>query len=90
MRAAGSDEFAVILQKDDYYSRNSLLAAFDLGADEINDAAEHPWERVSIAKGMAAFDPKKDLSVESVLQRADERMYADKSRYKKGGNLREA
>jgi PleD family two-component response regulator len=55
---------------------------FDIYAGEINAHAEEPWEEVRIAKGVAEFDPRKDISVESVLQRADEKMYADKKRYK--------
>ena len=78
----GGDEFTVILQKDDYQARDNLLTLFDAYADEINAQAQEPWEQVRIAKGIAAFDAKKDISVESVLQRADERMYEDKKRYK--------
>ena len=78
----GGDEFAVILQKDDYEARNDLLKRFDIYADQINEDAEQPWEEVHIAKGIAVYDPKKDISVESVLQRADTRMYADKKRSK--------
>ena len=78
----GGDEFAVILQKDDYHARNELMTLFDTYAHEINAAAAEPWEQAHIAKGIAAYSPKKDIGVESVLQRADERMYADKKRYK--------
>ena len=78
----GGDEFAVILQKDDYEARNDLLKRFDIYADQINEDAREPWEEVHIAKGIAVYDPKQDMSVESVLQRADERMYADKKRSK--------
>ena len=78
----GGDEFAVILQKDDYENRKDLLKRFDIYADQINADAEEPWEQAHIAKGMAVYDPKQDLSVESVLQRADERMYEDKKRAK--------
>ena len=78
----GGDEFAVILQKDDYENRKDLWKRFDIYADQINADAQEPWEQAHIAKGMAAYDPKQDLSVESVLQRADERMYEDKKRAK--------
>ncbi len=78
----GGDEFAVILQKDDYEARNDLLKRFDIYADQINEDAREPWEEVHIAKGIAVYDPKQDMSVEAVLQRADERMYTDKKRSK--------
>ena len=78
----GGDEFAVILQKDDYQARHELLRLFDKYSHEVNACAAQPWEQTHIAKGIAEYNPKKDLSVESVLQRADENMYADKKRSK--------
>ena len=78
----GGDEFAVILQKDDYQARHELLRLFDKYSHEVNARAAEPWEQTHIAKGMAEYSPKKDISVESVLQRADENMYADKKRSK--------
>ena len=78
----GGDEFAVILQKDDYQARHELLRLFDKYSHEVNARAAQPWEQTHIAKGMAEYSPKKDISVESVLQRADENMYADKKRSK--------
>ncbi|MBQ9492401.1 MAG: diguanylate cyclase [Oscillibacter sp.] len=78
----GGDEFAVILQKDDYYIRNDLLTRFDIYAQQINAEAAFPWEEAHIAKGMADYEPGKDIGVESVFQRADEAMYEDKKRCK--------
>lgn len=78
----GGDEFAVILQHDDYDDRKDLMTRFDVYTEQINLDATEPWEEVHIAKGMAVYDPQKDESVESVLQRADENMYTDKKRSK--------
>ena len=37
-----------------------------------------PWQRVSAAVGVAAYDGARDRSVEDVLKRADAAMYQDK------------
>ena len=34
-------------------------------ADEINAAAANPWDGISLAKGMAVFDPRADANVDS-------------------------
>ena len=78
----GGDEFTAVLQGEDFKNRDALLQEFDRQAAAINAAAEHPWERVGLAKGMAVYDPATDTSVESVLKRADERMYQDKALFK--------
>lgn len=78
----GGDEFAAVLQRDDFTRRDELLDAFDRRADEINAAAANPWDGISLAKGMAVFDPRADANVDSVLRRADARMYEEKNRYK--------
>lgn len=74
----GGDEFVALLQNKDYAARQELLDRFDTNTQEINAAADNPWERVDIAKGLAVFHPETDASVEEVLRRADGRMYEDK------------
>ncbi|MBQ8111204.1 MAG: diguanylate cyclase [Clostridia bacterium] len=74
----GGDEFAVLLQQSDYQRREQLMSAFDRMAGDVNAAAQHPWERVDISKGMAVYRPGQDENVEQVLSRADEIMYAQK------------
>ncbi len=76
----GGDEFAVILERHDYDNREKLLEDFDRMAEEINAKASEPWEKVSLAKGMAVFDPNTDQNAEQVLRRADEQMYLDKKK----------
>ena len=78
----GGDEFSVILQRSDYNNREELLKTFDACAEEHNATAEHPWQCINVAKGMAVYQPYADTSVEQVLHRADELMYEDKRRYK--------
>ena len=79
----GGDEFTVILQKEDYHSREVLFTHFARLAGETTARAENAWEEINIAKGMAAYDPLTDGSVENVLHRADELMYLDKQRMKR-------
>ena len=74
----GGDEFVVLLEREDFDWREELLATFDAKAAETNDAAEHPWERIDIAKGVASYRPGEDESAEQVLRRADTRMYENK------------
>ena len=74
----GGDEFGVLLQNQDYANRDRLLFDFDSLADQINSAAEHPWEKVDLSKGMAVFDPANHLSVNDVMDAADAQMYINK------------
>lgn len=78
----GGDEFIVILQSGAFHDREELMREFDREAERVNAAAKQPWERVSIAKGMAAFDPATDTTLDEVLARADAAMYEDKRRIK--------
>ena len=78
----GGDEFAAILQGDDYQNWEALFAQFDERAKECNAVTENPWEKINISKGIAVYDPKKDANAESVLERADDEMYREKVRMK--------
>ena len=74
----GGDEFGVLLQQQDYRNRERLLQSFDSKVEEINAAAENPWEKIDIARGIAVYQPDLDTDVESVMKRADELMYENK------------
>jgi diguanylate cyclase (GGDEF)-like protein len=74
----GGDEFAVILQNEDYDNREALIRQFEQSRAEISAAAEHPWERVNVSMGLAVFDPETDPSVIDVARRADKLMYENK------------
>lgn len=78
----GGDEFAVILHKEPYNDRETLLQDFEHQVEKVNAQAENPWERVSIAKGVACYDPAVDPNVEAVLKRADTLMYEEKRHIK--------
>ena len=83
----GGDEFAVILQNEDYRNRNALIRLLNDMSDEICASAENPWERTSVSMGIAEFNPLTDKSVDDVTRRADKRMYENK-RKRKAAQLR--
>lgn len=78
----GGDEFVAVLQNGDYENRENLMQTFNNRAAEINTFARNPWDRISLAKGLAIYDSQRDADVDSVLHRADELMYVDKKRMK--------
>ena len=78
----GGDEFAVILQNDDYQNKEELLSQFRKTREEICEAAENPWEQVNVTMGLAVYDPQIDTSVIDVARRADQRMYENKKNRK--------
>ena len=78
----GGDEFCVLAQFADYNTRDELLQYFDREAEARNAKAEHPWERIEVSKGMAAYRAGKDENTEQVFRRADEAMYQEKRRHK--------
>ena len=77
----GGDEFVALLRGDDLSRCEELLAELNAEIYRSLSAAD-PWERLSIAKGLAVFEAG-DLTPDDVFNRADKAMYADK-RYMKG------
>ena len=65
----GGDEFAVILRGSDYEEREALLRRLTPAED---------YNNVSIACGMAVFEPGSDPDLLSVCKRADAKMYENK------------
>ena len=79
----GGDEFIVILENDDYKERDTLIPAIrEVFRQNAVNTALPLWERVTAAVGFAVFDPKKDQSVDDVLQQADKNMYQHKKDFK--------
>ena len=81
----GGDEFVVVLRGHDYQNRTELLeqARRELRDDGSNPALQ-PWERCSVAIGMAVCRGGTDLHVEDILKRADQEMYLHKRQMKEG------
>ena len=80
----GGDEFVVILTGQDYENRDALLKEFERSAEAANRETENPWEKISLAKGVAVFDPDSDTGMDQILDRADRQMYEEKHRHKQG------
>ncbi|MBO7669555.1 MAG: EAL domain-containing protein [Oscillospiraceae bacterium] len=74
----GGDEFVVVLKGQDYRNRLSLHAALKKRVQENNRIGERPV----IASGLAEYEPGIDRRVVDVFNRADARMYEDKTELK--------
>ncbi|MBO7702818.1 MAG: transporter substrate-binding domain-containing protein [Solobacterium sp.] len=74
----GGDEFAVFLQNEDYENRDALIEAFRKEETEISRTAGNDWDQVSVATGIAVYDPQTDRDVNDVARRADQIMYENK------------
>lgn len=74
----GGDEFAVILQNDDFSNRDTLIKDFEAERRRICEFAENEWEKVHIAQGFVLYDPMQDASVSDTVRRADKEMYENK------------
>lgn len=80
----GGDEFAMILQNDDFRNREALIQSFREQSAAICASADSQWEQVRVALGVAVYDPERDTSVNDVVRRADQLMYENKRSRKEG------
>ena len=74
----GGDEFAVILQNEDFEAREELVRRFEESRKARCAEAENRWEEVHVAMGVAVYDPLIDHSVIDTVRRADKIMYLNK------------
>ena len=75
----GGDEFVVIIEKYDYRNSERLVNQFNSAIDEIkNDPYLAPGENITAAIGYAKYNSSVDNTVDNVLKRADNAMYARK------------
>ena len=78
----GGDEFIVILKNSDYEQRHVLIEqARQKFFETERDNTKEPWQRYSVAIGIAEFSEGE--SVEIVFKRADSDMYQNKQEMKK-------
>ncbi|SFG67762.1 sensor domain-containing diguanylate cyclase [Oribacterium sp. WCC10] len=80
----GGDEFAAILQKNEFKKRMELVSLFDAKCREIRDSDTEAWEKTNVARGLADYDPGEDESVNDVIRHADKNMYENKWQSKRG------
>ncbi|MBO4375564.1 MAG: GGDEF domain-containing protein [Lachnospiraceae bacterium] len=78
----GGDEFVSVLQGRDFDDREKLIADFREKLRIIKTSGAPPEEKVSVAFGMAVYDPSADDSIDAVIKRADEEMYINKRQSK--------
>lgn len=74
----GGDEFAVILENEDFENRDRLMEQFSRARDRICEDVENEWEQVNVAVGLAVYDHNIDTAVIDVARRADQAMYENK------------
>ena len=72
----GGDEFAVLLQGEDFKNRDSLIKALKEQV-KANIGTSSP----TVACGMAVFIPDKDKTASAVFNRADAAMYRNKKQF---------
>ena len=81
----GGDEFAVIVTGDDYTNRKSLLETLKTESEINGRLRTGPV----VAYGLAKYNPRVDGSFQEVFNRADGRMYANKTELKSGSIMEE-
>ena len=74
----GGDEFVVVLREQDYEMRDSLMAGLKQQVEENLRAGDGPV----VACGLSEYQPGVDQKTSDVFNRADSRMYLDKTRLK--------
>ncbi len=79
----GGDEFAVILKNNDYKYYRNLLVKFDKACSEDFITVYENTIPVSIARGVASYNPDVDRIYEDVFTNADHAMYLNKEESKK-------
>lgn len=78
----GGDEFTVLLQGDDYKNYHTLLEQLDMACAKAYIIACENTIPVSVARGVALFDPSIDRIYEDVFAKADHAMYLNKEESK--------
>ena len=82
----GGDEFVVILRGSDYEQRENLMSALKRQSEENIRMGEG----AIVASGLAEYQPSEDRTVEDIFNRADRRMYQNKTYLKEQKLLQES
>ena len=72
----------MILRNDDFRYRDELIEAFERGMAESIATSENPWEHISVAMGIAVYDPSQGRPVMDTVREADKMMYINKKNRK--------
>ena len=75
----GGDKFMVIADGEAQQRTGEQIRRFkaEMAALQDTDGLQ-PWQKISAAVGIAAYDRSVDTCTENVLKRADAAMYQDK------------
>ncbi len=73
----GGDEFAAILEGQDFQNRAEILSSFNRQSEENQRVGQ-----AVVAAGMAEYVPGQDIGFRSVFERADQQMYRRKKELK--------
>ncbi len=79
----GGDEFAVVLENEDYEHREKRMEQLNAELEEIQTKRLPSYKKVSIAFGMQEYISAKDKEYADVFKKADEAMYRKKAEMKK-------
>lgn len=82
----GGDEFAIILLNEDYEQSHSLLLQLDAVCATACISLDAHSIPISLARGIARFDPSIDRTYEDVFAKADHAMYINKEESKKAAS----
>lgn len=82
----GGDEFVAVLDGGDYDKRDELFDEIKARMNPYTDKMPLPLDYISIACGLAVFDPANDRTVQDIVKRADEEMYKNKAEIKAGNH----
>lgn len=78
----GGDEFLCLLVGEDYQSRDRLMGRIRSVIRKNEEKGDPIYENVSIASGLAVYNPATDKSASNVFEKADKLMYENKARMK--------
>lgn len=73
----GGDEFLVIFKGDDFNNRDALINTFEKKMQD-SMSAKNPWDRISVAYGIAISHDFPDMNMHQMFMKADEKMYDKK------------
>ncbi len=76
----GGDEFLVITENEDLTNCKTLVETLKKEASiTYNDNALQPWEKISLAIGVAYYNESLDSSIDDIFKRAHKEMIKDKA-----------
>lgn len=78
MFRVGGDEFVVFLRGNDYSARHELMNKL---RSQVLENKKN-GSGVTLASGMADYNPETDSFVSEIFERADKEMYEDKKKLK--------